>query len=517
MKASWYELITLFLRFRDNSGLAWQSGDSQFNYHALYNRACDIAHLVKTQQQECQSEFTPVIIYGHKAFDFVAAWWACLLCGSPVIPVEADNTPARLSRIAQTTGAGLLINTQPATLPLDQVPVLSTASLAMDSHQDNPDSLIQCTLHAQTRPDWHGLAYIMFSSGTTGEPKGIKITLDNLADFVRWIRTDFPIDGPITGNVRYCFDVSLFELWGAWSGLQPVSVLDHAELINTRKLIAQHAAIGLSFWVSTPSIIRLYLLDKTFNHQTLPHLKRFLFCGETLTKDIVSLLWARFPGADIINTYGPTECTVAVTSVHITSEMMSAGAPLPIGEARAGTTLHLEMNDAACDSGVLLIRGASVGAGYLNAPADREASFTNLAEGRCYNTGDTGTFDGRFFYFLGRRDREVKIQGYRIDLHTIEHYLLSCRGISGVIVEPFFRKGRAEALQIFIVTASDTNFALLAQEMLEYFPAWSVPRYWYRIADIQLNHNGKLDQQTVKQTALMDGCHYVFISGQFPF
>lgn len=510
---SWSELIACYRRFQPHAGIAWQRGDAGFTYTELFHRAGDIAVAIKTHQRETQSEFTPVLIYGHKAFDLLACWWACLLCGCAAIPVESDNSEKRLSRIASTTRATLLINTQAGTLALEGATAIATAAIPRAVHAPQViEDIIQRTAQAAAEPGWHGLAYIMFSSGTTGEPKGIQVTLDNLADFVRWIAADYPLSGPVTGNVRYCFDVSLFEIWLAWTFLQPLSVLDHGELINTRKLIAQHASIGLSCWVSTPSIVRLYLLDKTFNQQTLPQLTRFMFCGETLTKEIVKSLWSRFPDAQIINTYGPTECTVAVTAVAITAAMIEDDRPLPIGSARPGTTLYLERADDSAQIGEMVISGASVGAGYLNAPPEREANFSVTPRGRAYRTGDLGMSDGQHFYFVGRNDREVKIQGYRIDLHLIEHYLLARQEISDVIVEPHCRKGVAEAIQVFVVAAEETDFALIASDMLEHFPAWSIPRYWYRISEIQLNHNGKLDRQAVKQTALENGRKYVFIS-----
>ncbi|QDX31500.1 AMP-binding protein [Dickeya poaceiphila] len=513
--SSWSELIAIYRQFQNHDGNAWQCRGDSFNYVALFHRACDIALFIQTHQQESHRAFTPVLVYGHRSFDFLAAWWACLLCGCAVIPVEADNSRERLDRIANTTGANLLINTHDTAFRLKYADVASTSSIPTAIHRtDEVDTLIRRTEQAIAERSWHGLAYIMFSSGTTGEPKGIPITVDNLADFVRWIATDYPLNGPVTGNVRYCFDVSLFELWLAWSFRQPISILDYTELVNTRKLIAQHANIKLSCWVSTPSIVKLYLMDKTFNQQTLPYLNRFMFCGETLTKEIVASLWERFPDAQIINTYGPTECTVAVTAVRITPPMLKDSKSLPIGSARPGTAVYLERTDDATGYGEIVISGTSVGAGYLNAPPERAANFSLTSEGRTYRTGDIGTFDGRYFYFIGRHDKEVKIQGYRIDLHAIEHYLLSRSGISAVIVEPYCRKGTAESVQVFVAAADDIDFSLLAEDMREHFPTWSVPRYWYRIADIQLNNNGKLDRQAVKQIALESGCKYVSVPGK---
>lgn len=511
----WAEVIAIFMRFRHRPELAWCHDTHRRDYATLSQRAMDLAVQIRQHQTDTDRHVKPVLVYGHKSFDFIAAWWACLLCGCPVVPVESDNSPERVEKIALTLGAGLLLNTTATPVQVNAVRVLNTAEI-------NGPVCTDATLHAllsesrQRLQDVPGepLAYIMFSSGTTGEPKGIQITLRNMVNFIHWIREDFPLDGAVTGNVRYCFDVSLFEIWLAWVFLQPLSVLDHRELISTRKMIAQHAETGVVCWVSTPSIIRLYLLDPTFSAAQLPLLRRFIFCGETLTKDIVTQLWKRFPDASVINTYGPTECTVAVTSVLITPEMISDPLPLPIGAARPGAVLSLHGQESDSGRGELLISGPCVGPGYLNAPLKQQTQFIRHAGQNAYLTGDIGQAKGDCYYFLGREDGEVKIQGHRIDLYEIEHFLRSQNLVSDVVAVPFLRKGNAEAIQACVILNDSCTLSALGHAMQAHFPPWSIPRYWYAIPHTILNHNGKLDRSAARDLALDKGEKYVFIANQ---
>lgn len=512
---AWSELMTVFMRFENQAQTAWRHHALTYSYAALAQRAQDIAGEILRQQPHSNIPLAPVLVYGHKSFDFLAAWWACLLCGCPIVPVESDNTTERLERIARTVGARLVLNTDTSPLFIDSAQVIALADLPWQQH----DGATLQPLLAGTRQRFANatdvpLAYVMFSSGTTGEPKGIQISLHNLADFVAWVRSDFPLEGAITGNVRYCFDVCLFETWLAWVFVQPLSVLDHRELINTRKLIAQHAQIALTCWVSTPSMVRLYLLDPTFNTTALPQLRRFIFCGETLPKETVTQLWARFPGCEVINTYGPTECTVAASQVRITPAMVDSALPLPIGRARPGAELKIAQPVDAAGRGQLMISGACVGPGYLNAAPQRQANFSQQDGQATYATGDIGLFDGTWYYFLGREDGEVKIQGHRIDLHEIEHFLRDRNLVADVVVEPYWRKGNAEAIQACVILNASCDLSELGNAMSAHFPPWAIPRYWYSTPRTVLNHNGKLDRSVAWQLAKNNGEKYVFIANQ---
>ncbi|MFJ4389498.1 AMP-binding protein [Pseudomonas soli] len=503
------------MRFADRSHTAWHHHSLTYSYAALSQRAQDIADEIVRLQAGTDTPLAPVLVHGHKSFDFLAAWWACILCGCPIVPVESDNTPERLERITHTVGARLILNSEVLPLSATHARVIALAALPWQLHDDAAlQHLLDGTRRRIDNALAPGLAYIMFSSGTTGAPKGIQISLSNLVDFVTWIRNDFPLHGTITGNVRYCFDVCLFEIWLAWQFLQPLSVLDHRDLINTRKVIAQHAHMALTCWVSTPSMVRLYLLDPTFNADALAHLRRFIFCGETLPKEIVTQLWARFPSCEVINTYGPTECTVAVSQVLITPDMVASPLPLPIGRARPGACLQLAQPVDAAGRGQLLISGPCVGPGYLNAASARQASFSRQQGQATYATGDIGLYDGAWYYFMGREDGEVKIQGHRIDLHEIEHFLREHNLVTDVVVEPYWRKGNAEAIQACVILNGHCELSQLGSAMQAHFPPWAIPRYWYSTPSTVLNHNGKLDRSIARQRAMDNGEKYVFIANQ---
>src|SRR4029079_14132314 len=139
---------------------------------------------------------------------------------------------------------------------------------------------------------------------------------------------------------------------------------------------------GLTAWVSTPSFAQMCLVEPTFHQGMLPGLGRFLFCGETLAPDVASRLLDRFPAAEIWNTYGPTEATVATTSIRITREILARYSPLPIGYPMPGSRgqgMDVRRRELpAGERGEIIISGPNVSPGYLNRPELNEIAFFHL-------------------------------------------------------------------------------------------------------------------------------------------
>ena len=468
-------LCAVFDRFAGAQGPAYHHVDGDLGFAALHAQAQALA------QRLALDGDSPVFIWGHKHSQFLVAYWAALLAGRTVVPVESDASPDRLAQIAAVAGAGRVLIADPLidALPLGDLPFWR---VTLDSKAPGP-------MPARCVPDTKA-AYILFSSGTTGQPKGIAVSYANLADFVGWAQVLLDGMAPalcISGNVRYCFDVSLFEMWFSWLSLRPISALDHRALYNTGALIGRYRDHRLGTWVSTPSLALHWVRDKQFNAQTLPDLHTMLFCGEVLSKSLLNTLWQRFPDLRIINTYGPTECTVAVTAVDITRAHLLDARPLPIGRARQGTQISGATGSGGLDE--LVITGRSVGLGYLGDAVKQAKSFPMPAT---YMTGDWGQAFDDMWYFEGRKDREVKLHGHRIDLNTVEAALRAAPGVEDAVVDvhPNNRGLRAFVLGPTTPQALEQTARHLAQTLA----APMVPRFWYGSTLYPLNANSKLDR-----------------------
>lgn len=333
----------------------------------------------------------PLAISGHKEAAFLVAILGCLRLRVPFVPVDVINPPERIARIGQLVRAGLRYDAQ---------------GDAFVPGSDNPAPLAEA-----------GLAYIMFTSGSTGDPKGVQIGRESVSLFAGWIRDCLNLGAaPVfMDQMLFSFDFSLFNWVGALE-LGGACVLCPRETIAQRDTFVTYLAnTRINVWASTPSFVRQQLFNPDFNHTHLPDLRVFVFGAESLTPTLAEELWQRFPQVRIINSYGPTEATCSTTWVEIDPALRSAAPnPFPIGRAKPYAEVFIE-------NGEISIAGDHVMRGYLNRP-DLNASRMFVRDGkRGYRSGDLGEIDADgLVTFRGRIDDQIKLHGYRIELAEID-------------------------------------------------------------------------------------------------
>ncbi len=407
---------------------------------------------------------SPVLLWGHKQPELVAGMLAAHRAGRPYVPVDSAVPAERLMRIAAIARPGHVIAAQPLPVPRD-------------------------LLCADPAPAAPGLAYILFTSGTTGDPKGVQIPLTALDHFVGWLRASqgFVPGGEVFLNqAPFHFDLSVMDLYGALRTGGTIFAVEREEIADPRRLFARLEGAPLTVWVSTPSFARLALAEAGFGSEMLPHLRRFLFCGEPLGADLSRALIARFPGCEVWNTYGPTEATVAVTLVRITADMAD---PLPVGRPAPGMDVWVS------EQGELTIAGPQVGLGYLGSSP---GGYFTLPDGRrAYRTGDLGHVgDDGLLYCDGRIDRQIKLHGYRLELEEIEGALRAQPGVADAAVVPVMRGGRPDHLVAFVVGGGEP--VVLRAGLARCLPAYAIPRIFRQMAALPLTLNGKLDRRVLE-------------------
>jgi D-alanine--poly(phosphoribitol) ligase subunit 1 len=309
--------------------------------------------------------------------------------------------------------------------------------------------------------------------------------------------------------VPYSFDVSLMDTYPALVTGGRVASVTKAEIANPRQLYELLAASELTTWVSTPSFAQMCLVEPGFNQGMLPALGRFLFCGETLAPEVASRLLDRFPAAELWNTYGPTEATVATTSIRITRAILSRYRALPLGYAMTGSRVLVMDGQRrelpSGERGEIVIAGPNVSPGYLNRPDLNETAFFHLDGQRAYRTGDWGRYLDGMLFFEGRMDNQIKLHGYRIELADVEVNLRALAEVRDAVVLPVLAQGTVDSLAAFVIlnerpVRSDFKVACeLKGQLSERLPAYMIPRRFSFLESFPMNANGKADRRKLAE------------------
>ncbi|KRM95769.1 D-alanine--D-alanyl carrier protein ligase [Liquorilactobacillus aquaticus DSM 21051] len=449
------------------------------------------------------AEKTPIIVYGGQTFEMAATFLGIVKSGHAYIPVDTNSPGERLTIINEIAKPAACIAVEKLPLSLAGIPVIGPEKLK---------TIFSKPVEKPSKDKWvagDDVFYIIFTSGTTGVPKGVQISHDNLASFIDWMQSDFGIESKQTflSQPPYSFDLSVMDLYPTLTRGGRLVALPKSVTDNFKELFAVLPTLNLNVWVSTPSFIDICLLEPHFDEEHYPSLSHFLFCGEELTHKTAATLHARFPHAHIFNTYGPTETTVAVSQVEITSQVLADYKRLPIGIAKSDTTIRV-VDDQLQDvqegqDGEIIISGPSVSKGYLNNPEKTKQAFIDLNGRIAYRTGDLGQLDsqGQLLY-KGRIDFQVKLHGFRIELEEVDHHLDQVSLISQATTVPKYGKDHKVSQLIAYVTAKKNNFTsnfeltkAIKQELKNLMMPYMMPQRFVYLDTLPLTPNGKVDRK----------------------
>ena len=346
-------------------------------------------------------------------------------------------------------------------------------------------------------PSWltpASLAYAIYTSGTSGQPKGVLIEHRSIANLVTADLEEFglgPGDRVVQGSSA-AYDSSIEETWLALAAGATLVIADDATVRLGPDLVAWLADERITVFCPPPTLLRSTgCADPA---RALPHLRLLYVGGEPLPPDVAER-WA--PGRQLINGYGPTETTVTVVRERVTS-----GADIAIGRPIAGVTacvLADDGRDAPPDApGELCIGGAAVARGYRGLPELTASRFVDHpVHGRIYRTGDLAaqSADGRLFY-RGRLDAQVKLRGYRIELEAIEARLAACDGVAAAAAA-VQGEGAAQRLVAFVVPrdlGARLEIAPLLDHLRRHLPGYMVPASLGVVDALPTTVGSKLDR-----------------------
>ncbi|MCR5739194.1 MAG: D-alanine--poly(phosphoribitol) ligase subunit DltA [Lachnospiraceae bacterium] len=467
-------------------------------YGQLWKDACALAGYL----DETLKTTTPVVVYGHKDPMMIVCFLGALLSGRGYCPVDISVPEDRVR--------GIIANLAPEMIlcPCDEPGPEGSITLSEIRNITETHEAISSGEKAISGDD---VCYIIYTSGSTGTPKGVQITGNCLDNFIKWgmgLGSGIA-DGEkpkFLNQAPFSFDLSVMDLYLSLYSGGTLHVLPKKVQADMGLLMGSLEGSMISIWVSTPSFAEVCLSDKSFGGQMLPSMKRFLFCGETLPPAVVRKLKERFPGAEVVNTYGPTESTVAVTDVTVTDEICDEYDPLPVGKIKPGSELRIR-NEKGEDlpegeSGEIIILGDTVSIGYRGLPEQTEKAFFEENGVRGYRTGDKGYIRNSQLFYQGRIDLQIKLHGYRIELEDIENNLMKIEGVEKATVLPIEKDGKISSLTACIIPDAMPESAFkegqrLRSEAKAFLPEYMIPRKFLFFEELPMTGNGKTDRRAL--------------------
>ena len=461
------------------------SGPRQISYEELRSRSDALANFL---QNRLGDDGSPVAVLGQREPEMLIGFLGAVKAGHAYLPIDPDWPRRRISRVISTAGVNLILI--PAEIASRSGASRSTAPL----------------LREAPRPE--DPFYILFTSGSSGEPKGVVITHGCLSHFLKWMTEEqrfSDLAETFLNQAPFSFDLSVMDLYCSLTTGGTLLSIGRDLVAQPRLLYRAFAESSLTTWVSTPSFAQFCLAERTFDQKMLPGLQRFLFCGETLARDTAVRLREQFPNAEIWNTYGPTEATVATTSIQITDAILNRYRTLPVGRPMPGTDVFVADEQGQAlppgTSGQIIIAGPNVSPGYINAPGLTNRSFYRRGVHRAYRTGDWGCCSNDMLFFEGRIDRQTKINGYRIELEDIESNLRDIDGVRDAAVVPVQKNEKTISLTAFVIldefqTAEATALtSQLRKSLNDRVPSYMMPRRIVLVDAFPLTANGKTDRR----------------------
>ena len=508
-------------RFAERPAL-WIDG-VEVSYAELRQRAAALAATLARREPSNDPPLTAVL--AQRSVTAYSGILAALLRGHGFVPLNPAFPAARTRGMLERAGARALVVDATCATYLEEVlesierrlvvvlPDLGTAEVLAERWPRHEfvagGELEPAQAHAPVPVDADGIAYLLFTSGSTGQPKGVAVAHRNAVHFLGAAAARYGIaeQDRVSQLFDLTFDLSVFDMFVAWERGACVCCPSAKERLVPSSFIGN---AGLTVWFSVPSTgVLLRRLGK-LQPGAYPGLRLVLFCGEALPVELAQAFSSAAPNAVLENLYGPTEVTIACTAYRFDPARSPAecrGGLVPIGDPlpalRALVTDDSLREVAAGDAGELLMGGPQVTLGYWRDPQRTAAAFVT-PPGHAevfYRTGDrvcrpTG---GGPLVYLGRLDNQVKIQGYRVELEEVEAALREVAEVETAVAVGWPRSASGADGIVAFLGAGAADLEVVRDRLRKRLPAYMLPRTIHLVGDFPLTAHGKVDRGALRR------------------
>ncbi len=479
---------------------------SEISFEALRQSALKVGSALLSEDI---ASGAPVIVYMKKSIACIVSFMGILYSGRPYVPVAADMPVSRVQKIVD--------NLSPACIIADA----DRMALLKDSDLKNQNILLYdelLTKDINTEAVNASLSkvidtdpiYIMYTSGSTGNPKGVTVSHKGVIDYANWTCSEFGFtkDDVFGNQAPFYFDNSIFDIYSCLLTGATMVIIPEV-LFNFQVKLPEYIEeknITVIFWV--PTVLINVANGGVLEDHPMPSLKKVLFCGEVMPNTQLNIWRKHHPDAMYANLYGPTEIT-DVCTYYVVDRPFDNSDPLPIGKPCRNMRAYIITEDGHLaktgECGELCIGGTGVALGYWNNKEITDGAFiqnpfnTNYFE-RIYKTGDLAYWNEEgLLIFMGRKDSQIKINGNRVELGEIETAAMCLAGVSGACAVLDAERNK---IVLFLETAETLKLRLVNNELRQYIPKYMLPGEVITMEKFPHTPNDKIDRVTLKKTLL---------------